>query len=72
MLRFELGTVTEDTPHHEYCEEVWILEGSVRDLRLDEVFTAGMYACRPPGMAHGPWESPDGCTTSEVRYVVER
>lgn len=68
MLRFEPGTVTRHTLTHDYWEEVWILEGSLRDLRLDQIFTAGMYACRPPGMAHGPWESPDGCITFEVRY----
>ncbi|MED5569770.1 MAG: cupin, partial [Chloroflexota bacterium] len=28
----------------------------------------GMYACRPPGMPHGPYLSPIGCTTFEVRY----
>jgi hypothetical protein len=68
MLRIEPGTVTPETIVHDFWEEVWILEGSLRDLRLDETFTAGMYACRPPGMPHGPWESPDGCTTFEVRY----
>ena len=26
-------------------------------------------ACRPPGIAHGPWRWPEGCTTFEVRYV---
>jgi hypothetical protein len=69
MLRFEPGTVTSQTLVHDFWEEVWILEGSLRDLRLEETFTAGMYACRPPGMPHGPWESPEGCTTFEVRYA---
>jgi hypothetical protein len=68
MLKFDAGTVTEETVRHEYWEEVWIVEGSLRDLRLEETFTAGMYACRPPGMPHGPWESRDGCVTFEVRY----
>lgn len=68
LLRFEPGTVTDKTLVHDYWEEVWILEGSLHDLRLDQTFTAGMYACRPPGMEHGPWKSPDGCLTFEVRY----
>jgi ChrR Cupin-like domain len=68
MLRFAPGTVTSDTLVHEFWEEVWILEGSLTDLRLGETFTAGMYACRPPGMLHGPWETADGCITFEVRY----
>jgi hypothetical protein len=27
-----------------------------------------MYACRPPGMVHGPYRVPRGCTTLELRY----
>lgn len=68
MLRFDPGCITPETLTHEFWEEVWILEGSLRDLRLDEVFSAGMYACRPPGMPHGPWDTEDGCLTFEVRY----
>jgi hypothetical protein len=71
MLRFEPGTVTGETLAHDFWEEVWIVSGGIRDLRLGELFTAGMYACRPPGMPHGPWESPDGCITFEVRYEAE-
>ncbi|MBI4494001.1 MAG: cupin domain-containing protein [Chloroflexi bacterium] len=69
LLNFEPGTDT--TPlgvqRHEFWEEVWILEGALHDLSLDQTFPAGTYACRPPGMAHGPWRTPDGCTTFEVR-----
>ena len=68
MLRFAPGTVTKETLAHDYWEEVWILEGSLHDIRLDQTFTAGMYACRPPGMPHGPWRAPEGCVTFEVRY----
>lgn len=70
ILRFEPRTDT--TPNgvqkHDFWEEVYILEGSLTDLRLGETFTAGDYACRPPGMEHGPWLSEDGCLTFEVRY----
>jgi len=27
-----------------------------------------MYACRPPGMVHGPYRVPTGCLTLEMRY----
>ena len=70
MLRFAPGTVTPDTLTHDFWDEVWIVEGAICDLRLDENFTAGMYACRPPGMPHGPWESPEGCVTFEVRWKL--
>lgn len=72
MLRFEPGTDTSPNGilAHEFWEEVFILEGEIHDLTLDEVFSAGMYACRPPGMEHGPWVSTPGCTTFEVRYLA--
>ena len=71
ILRFEPGTDT--TPNgvmsHNFWEEIYILEGSIIDLSLSQEFKAGEYACRPPGMLHGPWRSPGGCTTFEVRYT---
>lgn len=70
VLRFEPGTDT--TPmgvqRHDFWEEVWILEGSFYDLSLRKTFAAGMYACRPPGMPHGPWRSENGCKMLEFRY----
>jgi hypothetical protein len=70
MLHFAPGTDT--TPmgvqRHDFWEEVWIVEGSFHDLELDQTFVAGQYACRPPGMPHGPWRSDNGCTTFEIRY----
>jgi hypothetical protein len=63
-----VDTAASGTLTHDVWEEVWILEGSLHDLRLDQTFTQGMYACRPPGMPHGPWRSADGCLTFEVRY----
>jgi len=70
MLRFQPGTDT--TPNgvqsHDFWEEVYIIDGSFTDLTLGETFAAGMYACRPPGMRHGPWVSEQGCLTFEARY----
>jgi len=70
MLRFAPGTDT--TPNgvqvHDFWEEVYIVEGEMVDLSLGRSFTAGSYACRPPGMPHGPWRSDQGCLTFEVRY----
>lgn len=70
LLRFPPGCDTSPNGvlTHEVWEEVWIVEGSITDLRLGETFTAGMYACRPPGMEHGPWVSPEGAVTFEIRY----
>ncbi|HEY6470525.1 MAG TPA: cupin domain-containing protein [Candidatus Dormibacteraeota bacterium] len=70
LMRFAPGTDT--TPNgvqtHDCWEEVDIVAGSITDLRLNETFTAGMYACRPPGMPHGPWRSEEGCVTFQVRH----
>jgi hypothetical protein len=69
ILEFDAGTDTspQGTLAHTFWEEIWILKGSVRDLRLDQTFEAGMYACRPPGMRHGPWVSPGGALMLEFR-----
>ena len=73
ILNFSPGCDT--TPlgeqRHEFWEEVWIISGAIHDLGLDRTFTQGMYACRPPGMPHGPWRSPQGCVTFEVRYYKD-
>ncbi|TCP40767.1 ChrR-like protein with cupin domain [Tamaricihabitans halophyticus] len=70
ILRYEPGA--DSTPlgvqKHEFWEEVYIIEGSFTDLTLGQTFYAGQFACRPPGMPHGPWRSEEGVTTYEVRY----
>jgi hypothetical protein len=68
LLRFAPGVETTETIAHDFWEEVFIVEGSLVDLRLGRRFTAGMYACRPPGMTHGPYASPDGALLFETRY----
>jgi hypothetical protein len=68
LLRFAPGVRTEETIVHGFWEEVFILEGSLVDLALGRTFTAGMYACRPPGMQHGPYASPAGALLFETRY----
>lgn len=70
MLRFEPGADTSEMGvlRHDFWEEVYILSGELHDLTLNHVFPTGTYACRPPGMPHGPWKSEEGCITFEVRY----
>ena len=73
LLRFEPGADTSamGVQTHDFWEEVWIVEGALHDLRLNQTFGKGMYACRPPGMPHGPWTAPNGCITFELRYRKE-
>ena len=70
LTRYEPGTDTSanGSACHEYWEEVLILEGDLTDLRLGQTFRQGMYACRPPGMVHGPWRSAAGVMMLEIRY----
>ena len=70
LVRWDPGVSTSATGPvtHDYFEEVFVVSGSLRDLRLDQAFGAGYYASRPPGMLHGPWESAEGCVMLETRY----
>lgn len=70
LARLEPGTTTIDlgTFTHEFQEEVYIVHGDLTDLRLDQTFHGGMYACRPPGMPHGPYATRNGCLMVEIRY----
>lgn len=68
LLRFAPGVRTAEVIVHDFWEEVFIVEGTLVDLALGRTFTAGMYACRPPGMTHGPYASPGGALLFETRY----
>ena len=70
LIRYEPGTDTSPigVRTHDYWEEVFLLEGDLTDLTLGMTFTAGMYACRPPGMIHGPWRTEHGVEMLEIRY----
>lgn len=72
ILHWEPGTDTSvnGTQAHDFWEEIYVLEGAIYDIPLGKTFRAGMYACRPPGMKHGPWKTEEGCTTFEVRYSL--
>ncbi len=74
ILSFAKGTDTSvlGPQTHAFWEEVYVLSGSLTDLSLGQTFGAGTYACRPPGMRHGPWIASDGCLTFEVRYAPDR
>jgi len=69
LARWPAGTTSgTEVIRHEYVEEVYLLEGSLTDLTLEQTFRAGDYACRPPGMPHGPYTTTDGCLLLETRY----
>ncbi|MGW7687183.1 cupin domain-containing protein [Kribbella sp. NPDC054772] len=69
LARWAPGTTSGDEIiRHQYIEEVYLLEGELTDLTLDQTFRPGDYACRPPGMPHGPYLTTVGCVMLEIRY----
>jgi ChrR Cupin-like domain len=76
LLRFQPGIYTTAPFVHDYWEEVYLVAG---DLTVGndatgqggENFTAGTYACRPPGAAHGPFKSNAGCLLLESHYYAD-
>ena len=75
LLRFKAGTYTTEPFIHEYWEEVYLLEGDLI-VGNDEkgeggtVFYKNTYACRPPGVHHGPFKSHKGCLLLEIHYYT--
>ena len=68
LLKFPPGIRTPEILIHDFWEEVLILEGELIDLVKKKTYCKGSYACRPPGMKHGPYDIPRGCLTFEIRY----
>lgn len=76
LLRFQPGIYTTEPFVHDYWEEVYLVEGDLtvgNDARGQggENFTAGTYACRPPGAVHGPFKSNRGCLLLESHYYAD-
>jgi hypothetical protein len=73
LLRFRPGVFTTVPFVHDYWEEVYVLSG---DLVVDNAspegeatsFGPNTYACRPPGVHHGPFLSRTGCLLLELHY----
>ena len=72
ILKLERGAEIPQLLQHDFWEEVYIIKGSLTDKRKKRTFTKGMYACRPPGMKHGPYVSKSGFLGVEMRYYPER
>ena len=73
LLRFDPGVYTSEQFIHDHWEEVYLVSGDLtvgNDANGEggEPFTAGTYACRPPGAYHGPFKSENGCVLFEIHY----
>ncbi len=73
LLRFAPGVYTQEPFVHDYWEEVYLVSG---DLTVGNnangeggtSFSPNTYACRPPGVSHGPFKSEQGCILLEMHY----
>jgi hypothetical protein len=73
FLRFEPGVFTTKPFVHEYWEEVYLVSGDLtvgsdEDGQNGTSFEPNTYACRPPGVFHGPFKSETGCLLLEIHY----
>ena len=73
LLRFAPGAYTTVPFVHEYWEEVFLVSGDLfvgsdENGRGGERFEPHTYACRPPGVYHGPFRSEAGCLLLEIHY----
>ena len=73
FLRFQPGVYTTKPFVHEYWEEVYLVSGDLivgndEQGRNGESFSPNTYACRPPGVFHGPFKSENGCLLLEIHY----
>src|ERR1700687_5892186 len=71
LLRFLPGVFTTKPFIHEYWEEVYLLSGDLivgNMVDNEEKFAPNTYACRPPGVYHGPFKSITGCLLLEIHY----
>jgi hypothetical protein len=73
LLRFAAGALTTVPFVHDYWEEVYLLSGDlvVGDERSGPTprnYSTNTYACRPPGVYHGPFRSSTGCLLLEFHY----
>lgn len=76
LLRFAPGVFTTSPFVHDYWEEVYLVSGDLtvgndENGQGGESFGPHTYACRPPGVHHGPFKSEKGCVLLEIHYYDE-
>ena len=76
LLRISPGAYSTEPFVHDHWEEVYLVQGDLivgNDARGrgGKPFRAPTYACRPPGVYHGPFKSEDGCLLFELHYYKD-
>ncbi len=77
LLRADPGVYTTAPLVHDHWEEVFLISGDLiigNDAQGNggKVFRAPAYACRPPGVYHGPVKTETGCVLFELHYYDEQ
>lgn len=73
LARWQPGAAVATTVAHDWCEEVFIVSGSLRigtaaAREQSTLLPAGTYAVRPAQVVHGPFFSDEGCLLIEFMY----
>ena len=73
LLRIDPGAFSTTPFVHDHWEEVYLVQGDLivgsdQQGKGGEAFQAPTYACRPPGVHHGPFSSKGGCVLHELHY----
>ena len=69
LVKLEKGFKNTEVQRHPFWEEVWLIKGKILDKGTNEIHGADYYACRHPGMPHGPVEVLEEAMTFEVHYM---
>jgi hypothetical protein len=73
LVRWAPGALLPEPVVHDFHEEVFVVDGEFvvgcdASGEGGETFGPFTYACRPPGVLHGPFASRTGCTLLEFMY----
>ena len=73
FLRLLPGVYSTEPFIHDHWEEVFLVSGDLivgndKNGNGGNSFNTATYACRPPGVYHGPFKSEKGCTLFELHY----
>jgi hypothetical protein len=76
LLRIQPGAFSTEPFVHDHWEEVYLMQGDLTvgndaEGQGGEPFHAPTYACRPPGVHHGPFKSESGCLLLELHYYKD-
>ena len=73
LLRLDAGAFSTEPFVHDHWEEVYVVQGDLvvgndNKGKGGRSSAAHTYACRPPGVNHGPFTTKQGCILYEIHY----